>query len=322
MRIEKEVAEAYKSTALKIVSPVDIDARIKQTYEKKIQKEREKRMIKPRKRVFQVVFIAIFVLLITGFTAQYFIKLGDDRLSMELSITNDRPYDEATASVVRGQIQQVRDQLKVGEKALVYSPEIETIKPPVKDLFYAEYVSNPYVFRDYGAWQAKLSKQVPGYKLPAQGASGLTFVGGEEEFPFGGAVFESEVVGELHSEVDDQGKELAWKKIHRSNEKFPAFTSIYKDDHQVEIKVSMQIVNQKTRYVGQGPSVAEKVTLNGKEALYTFNDKFLYSDTNQYQSLDWVETQQDFSIVYSIGSSAESMTKEKLISIGENLVAE
>ncbi|MCD9020347.1 hypothetical protein [Cohnella silvisoli] len=322
MQIEKQLAEAYKLTALEIKSPLEVDAHIVLMYEKQMKKERGNAMRPTRKKVLQIALIGLLVLVITGFTAQYLNKLGDERFSMEFFGSDQRKYDEATASVVRGQMQQIQSQLKVGESAIVYSHEIEEITPTSKNIPYAEYVSNPYVYTDFKAWKTKLRQHVQPYKLPAEGINGLTFVGGEEEMPFGGVITQLEVIRELHSEVNDEGKEIAWRKIEPDKEAFPVFTSVYKYDNQDEVKVSMQIISQKIKVVGPGRALQEKVTLNGQEALYTFNKKFLYSDTNQYQSLDWVETLPDISIVYSIGSSAKSMTKEKLISIGESLVTE
>nr|WP_306220325.1 DUF4367 domain-containing protein [Cohnella sp. WQ 127256] len=102
-------------------------------------------------------------------------------------------------------------------------------------------------------------------------------------------------------------------------EKFPVFTTLYRDGHQDVIKVSMEIIKQKMKFVGVVDGTQEKVTVNGQEALYSASDKFLYSETNEYQSLTWVETLEDKSVVYSVGSSGKQITKEKLVAIAESM---
>ncbi|QMV42762.1 hypothetical protein [Cohnella cholangitidis] len=322
MRIEQQLTEAYHAAALDMTSPAELDERIKNTHEKQTGR---KRKTTSSKRTLQIVFIGLLALMIMGFTARYFITLGDDRFRMEIEVNaGQTEYNESLAGQVRAQLEQVKAQLKVGEKALVYSPEIAAITPEPpsggEGLPYVEYVSNPVVYENYAGWQAKLSERLPEFRLPAEETNGLKFKGGEEELPFGGTIFETDVARELQSEVNDEGKDIAWRKIVRENSAWPAYTTIYNDAERNEIKVSMQIIAQRTKMVGLAQAVNEKVDLNGTEALYTLNNRFLYSDTNQFQMLSWIETLQDVTVVYSVGSSSESVTKERLIAIGEGLV--
>lgn len=319
MRIENDIAEAFKTKAMEITSPEELDARIAGLYEKQVKREREMTMGSKKKRMILFALAGLIVLMITGFTVQNMIKMGDERISLEYVASANLNYDPAIGSIVRGQLQHIKDQLEAGESAYVYSNEIGGLRPSLGDLPFAEYVSNPYIFKDYEEWQAKLNEKNPDYKLPMTAQGSLAFVGGKEEYPFGGMIDQPEIVRQLEEEVKISGKDLAWKKIIRDKEKFPVFTSVYKDMNQEEVTVTMEVFTERVKKAGISEDSHESVTINGEQADYSVSEKFLYSDTNRYQSLIWVDTLEEMSIVYSIGSSGEHMTKDKLISIGESM---
>jgi hypothetical protein len=319
MQIDNQIAEAFKTKAMEITSPEELDARIIRRYEKQAQRERERTMQPKKKRILVMTIVGLIALMIMGFTVQYMVKMGDDRISLEYYASGNRSYDPINGSIVRGQLQQIKEQLKVGESAYVYSHEIAKLTPNLGDFLYAEYISNPYVVEDYEMWQQKLGEENADYKLPVTVLESLTFVGGEEEFPFGGVINQREIVDQLQDEIKVSGKNLAWSKIERDRTEFPVFTSVYRDENQEEVKVSMEIFTDKVKKVGRSVGTHERVMINGTEADYFFNNRFLYSESNEYQSLVWVETLEDKSIVYSIGSSGKHMTKERLISLGESM---
>lgn len=321
MQIEKQVAEAYKVQAMDIQSPEEVDARIIHQYENHIRNKRGMPMRPAKKRTIQLILIGLLVLMISAFTVQYFVKIGDDRYSIENTVSKYENYNPETASVIRAQLEQVKSQLSVGESAIVYSKEMGEIVLKSLQMPYAEVVSNPQVYTDYVTWQDKLNSQLSEFKLPVVLEGDLLFEGGVEERPYGGLIMSEHfpIVDKLHEEVNQMGKDVAWQKFDQDMEKFPVFTTLYRDGHQDVIKVSMEIIKQKMKFVGVVNGTQEKVTVNGQEALYSESDKFLYSETNEYQSLTWVETLEDKSVVYSVGSSGKQITKEKLVAIAESM---
>lgn len=319
MRIEKHLADAYQAQAMEIYSPKELDARIRRLYEEQAQRERKVSMGTKKNRIVIFALVGLIALMITGFTVQYMMKLGDNRISLEY-YASEVSYDPAIASVVRGQIQQVKEQLEVGEVAYVYSKEIAELTPNLSDdLPYAEYVSNPNAVEDYEVWKATLSGKKLIYKLPDTGSGHLSFIGGIEGRPFGGLVNQLDVASELQNKVKLSGGELAWEKVESNHEMFPVFTSLYEDEFQEVVSVMMEPVTENMNQVIMSEASHEKVMIHGQEANYTEVNKFLYSDTGHYQSLVWVETLDEMSIVYTIGSTGEQMTKERLIAIGESM---
>jgi hypothetical protein len=322
MRIEEKMNDAYSKAALTLTTPGSLDARVRENYRRELARFRGAPRA-PRRKAFLLVAAGVLALVITGFGVQYFSKIGDERFSVEMTQIDAVSYNAETAEVVREQLQQVKDQLQIGEKALVYSSEIKKMTLPKLsgDYYYAEYVSNPRIDLDISSWESKLADKVPQYKLPETGSNALSFVGGKEEMQFGGVVVENDVAKELHSEVES-GKQLAWQKIVRESEAFPAYTTVYTDANGAEIYVTMQVMPEKSKMVGMTPGIQEMVALNGQEALFVDNAHFPYSDTQRNANLSWIDTQPDATILYTVGSMSDSVTKEQLISIGESMTAQ
>jgi hypothetical protein len=320
MRIENRLADAYKREAMDINSPKELDDRIMKMYEKQAHKERVVSMRTKKNRMMVFALVGVIALMITGFTVQYVMKLGDDRVSLEYS-TVEISYDPALANVVRDQIQQVKEQLEVGEVAYAYSKEIAKLTPNISDdILYAEYVSKPYLFEDLEEWKKMLSDKKVRYKLPDTESENLFFKNGIEERAFGGLINQLDIASELQNDVKLSGGELAWKKIEPNHRVLhPVYTTLYEGDNQEIVSVMMELVLEETKIVSTTNVSQEKVSMNGLEAHYSETDKFIHSDTNHYQSLIWVETLDEMSMVYTIGSPSEDMTKERLISIAESM---
>jgi len=323
MRIEENMKVAYREAASKLVVPTLADRKTKAAIDRMLE-ARPRRSSILRRRSTQWAIAGSLALLIMGFTTQYFVKIGDDRFSLEMTVNDQIRFDERTASVVRDQLQTIRSQLAVGEKALVYSPEIESLLPDYrsKGLVYAEYVSNPYLFKDYGEWKERLVRLVPEFALPDAETNGLVFVDGKDEAAYGGSVFEMETAKRLQAEVTEQGT-VAWEKIEREEERLPAYTTSYRDAGGYELTFSVQLFEEKIKLVGLTQAQQEKIRLSdGREALYSVNDKFLYADSNRYASLSWIDTQEEASVLYSAGSSSDAVTKEQLIAIAESAISQ
>ncbi|MFB9274046.1 hypothetical protein [Cohnella cellulosilytica] len=320
MRIEQNLTAAYRQAAESITVPLPADRSTRAKIDRLLE-AKPRRSSRLRRRSVQWTIAGSLALLIMGFTAQYFVRIGDDRFSLEVSMNEQLRFDARTASLVRDQLQTVRSQLAVGEKALVYSPEIESLLPDhrSKGIFYAEYVSNPYLFTDYEEWKGRLA----GLALPDDGKNGLDFVSGKDEPAYGGSVFESETARRLQAEVTEQGKAVAWEKIEREKERFPAYTTSYRDAGGHELIFSAQVFEEKAKLVGLTQAQQEKIRLSdGREALYAVNDKYLYTDTNFFTSLSWIDTQEGASVLYTVGSSSDAVTKEQLLSIAESAISQ
>jgi len=320
MRIEERLTEAYREAAGRVTIPNGIDARVG----RRIGASRSggRRTGGRRGRTKWLVLASLLALLVMGFTAQYFVKIGDGRLSLELSVTDRIRFDPVTAAAVRDQLREVKSRLAVGEKALVYSKEIRSFLPEPwdKEMHYAEYVSNPVLHTDAGEWRARLASYVPGLLLPDEKENGLAFVNGTDEFAYGGVVLETDVVKRLNAKVEEEGETLAWEKIVRDEPLFPAYTTLYEDPAGNEIKVTMQVVAEKSKYVGLSKADQEKLVLKGREAVFSVNDSHYFSDTNRYASLSWIDSQPDASVLYTVGSSSPSVDKEELVSIAETML--
>jgi hypothetical protein len=48
-------------------------------------------------------------------------------------------------------------------------------------------------------------------------------------------------------------------------------------------------------------------------------EPFIFSETNQYQTIQWLETHDNVTIIYSLGSESIGVTKEQLLAIAASM---
>ncbi|XEC94729.1 hypothetical protein AB6A23_26165 [Paenibacillus tarimensis] len=321
MSIERQLTETYKVKAQESTPSAEFDARVW----RRVAGHMNERGISMRgkKNIWlRNALIALVLLVVVGFSSQMLFQAGDDRFSMRFAIQESSRYDAELARQVREQLQQVKSGLQTGETAVVYSPEWAALFPPLKEMkIPVTTVSNLREITDLNEWIKILEQNEPEYRLPTE--TSLTFAGGIADYPFGGFVSMDQLAygKQLLEEYKRTGQKPAWIVAERGDApSLHVFTSFYVNERQEEISVTMELVLEKIVMEGIVQSGVEEIRLNnGTTAYYISTDRFVYSETDKYQELFWLETLEDTTVVYKIGTVSESVTKEELVKLAETM---
>ncbi|MFX3635828.1 MAG: hypothetical protein ACE3L7_28040 [Candidatus Pristimantibacillus sp.] len=328
MSIENKLTEAYKQKTTAMIRPKELDARIIQQYDEHIR-SRERGAVTMRTKkpfIMKLVFATVVAaVIITGFSSSIWFKASDERVTIEQHSQEVEPIDAVLQEKLRGQMEQIKSELQVGESAILYSSELEQL-----DSIYKERpilpVTNPVIQTNYEQWRSLLEERVPQLKLPDLLAAGLTFNSGKEEGIMGkGISIENfSLIEELQAESKANGKSMVWRKVEDIDHgHFQAFTTLYTNDNQDQIYIMMELFNDKTFIRGSMKNASfEEVSLdNGMTGHYleaTPQQDLIYG-LDHARSLMWLDTQEDMTIVYTIGSGETNVSKEELITVANSL---
>ena len=312
-----QLSEQFKKKAAEIQPPIVHEERIRELY------EAHRKRLKPsakyvRRTMLKIVLALALASLITGFTSYIWYQYSDNRVSFQYTQPVNPIYDDALSSKIYHHLAAIKSKLEIGETALVYLPEMFSLMS--KDLLVA--VANPVVYTKQPEWESILAQNTKEYKLPSSISSGMHFVGGQEEAPFGSFVSleSNSLLPELKRESEENDGKVVWRK--RDSEKLgQVFTTIYHNDRQEEIYVSMQLVKQKTDIkILSGFIERDTMNVNGVELYYFKTEPFFLSDSNMVQEIQWLETYVDYTLTYSVGSTVPSFSKEKLVEIANTMI--
>ncbi|WP_156926677.1 hypothetical protein [Cohnella panacarvi] len=243
---------------------------------------------------------------------------------MEVRHTAGEALSSEQSARIHQRLVDVQSQLGNGESAVVYLPEIIRIFPEVKGMELL-LVSNPEAATNYEEWDKTLTGRDGNVRRLPNGALGLDFVRGQKESYFGGAISPEalKLLPEMKSESEAHGSTDVWRRVDEFTDmSFPTLTSIYRNPSGDEIFISTQWFNQKggLRSV-MGATELEKIEVDGIEVQYRLEEPFIFTETNRLQSLQWIETFDDRSLLYTVGTPSLTMTKEALIAVMKGLQA-
>jgi hypothetical protein len=315
-RLTDQLTKQFKAKAMEIQPPAGHEINVRELYEADQKRGRHSKSLKPV--LLKVGLALVLVAAITGFTSYLWLKISDDRVSLQYSQSINRVYDEALSSKIHNDLEEVEAKLGVGEMAVVYLPDLAKLLPGKRELLLIA-VSNPSEVTDLSKWEAILANNMEKYKLPPVSWNGLKFVGGKEAPPFGGFL-SSEWIGllpELKRESEaNEGKAVWRKQVNKSSDQPREFTTIYHNERLEEIYISIHIINQKTDFkISSGYTENDEMNINGAKAHYFKTQPFFLSDSNRVQEIVWLETFPDYSLVYSVGSSDPKLSKDELLRV-------
>lgn len=316
MSISDQLVEQYRAKATEIKAPANQRQVYRELFERQ-QAMKSTRML--RRRPILAIGVAIVALaVIAGFTSYTWTHYGDNRVKVEFSQTTGEALSIEQSQRIHQRLASVQAQLGNGETAVVYLPDILRFFPELKGMEILA-VTNPVATTDYEAWDNTLVDRDENVKRLPNGVLGFDFVRGQKEGYFGGSISPEalKLLPEMRSESEAQGGTDVWRRVEAYTDMpFPTYTSIYRNPSQDEIFISTQWFNQKGGYRGvTGATELEKIEVNGMEVQYKLEEPFIFSDTSRLQSLQWVETFEDRSLIYTVGTPSLTLAKEDLISV-------
>ncbi|WP_152392784.1 hypothetical protein [Paenibacillus guangzhouensis] len=313
-----QLTEQYRRSAKEIHPAPGHEENIRTLYESDRMRRGRSKSLKPV--AVKVLLALVVVVVFSGFNRYIWLKISDHRMSLHYSQTNTRIDNAELSSAIHRELQQVEASLGVGEAAIAYLPELAKWNAMDKKKGLVV-VSNPTVITDLSAWKTILAKNTPEFKLPTETSTGLEFVGGKEGPPFGGFISLElqELLPELTRESEEQGGKIAWRKVIAENQSH-SYTTLYRNDRQDVIYVSMQLIDQKTDIrIGTGLMESEEINVHGAKAHYLQTQPFFFADSNRVQEIQWLATFEKYTLLYSVGSDSSTLTKEELLRVALEL---
>ncbi|WP_127531303.1 hypothetical protein [Paenibacillus kobensis] len=338
MSIHDRLTEAYRQSASRIGpgQAANPDARVLAEFEKYAA---GKRGIRPKIRwkpqLLQLAVVAVLIGVLSGFAHYVSVRIHDERVSIRYEEGIHQAMDASLQAEVQSLMQQVRSQLAESESAVIYSPSIGQLFPELVKMPLIS-VSKPAVTSDWTLWRKMLAQEAPFAELPDLSGSGLSFDGGERERLMVLSEEDRSLLPELQREAKeraDEGKLPAAWRIRPVNsaggESAPElslqYTSIFRDAARNQVEIGVRRVSERADVllsVGRSAS-RESTNLDGAEAVYVKNEHYIGADsvTGQYQMVQWLSTQPDSTLVYSVGSESLAVTKDELVRIARQMIS-
>ncbi|WP_419875220.1 hypothetical protein [Candidatus Pristimantibacillus sp. PTI5] len=320
MPIEQELREAYKRSANMVMRPEQLDARISRQYAvQSIQKHLKKRA---SKKTWAIRIIVACVLLTSvGFSAPYLFQLKDKLIEYNVLPNRMNAYDNNLAEQVRESIDLAKQEMQIGERGLYYSDNLKKLLPKTK-LSPFLLITKPYVWEDQREWEEELTGAAD-LHLPGSLTDSLTFIGGQKEQPFGGflSLDDMAFVKELELRSQERQRAETWMLLpKRAIEEF-VFTTMYESEADNRINITMEVFRDKTTIQMLSDfNEQEQIRIGDQPATFVHSENFLFSNTDQYRALSWLDSRERDTVMYTVGSPAEDMTKLELIHIAEQFI--
>jgi len=324
MSIEQELTKAYKQSATELKRPVELDARIEQLFQK--QRFRKQSKLHAVKKSWTLrIIVAGLLLTSMGFSTPYIFHFKDEIIDYMLHNGQLGTYDAMLAQQMRETLEQVKQTLPTNGKGIFYSKKLKSLLPKTKPIPFT-IVTNPYIWKVEKDWEMQLTEASVELDLPDSLSETLTFIGGQKEQPFGGWLSSADMgsLNELKKRVKSEKLEetwFPWPHSSKTNEEQPIFTTTYESESTDIIHITMEVFTEKSNLQMQSNITDQEQILIGEQpATYAHVEPFLFSDTNQYQSVFWLDSLADETILYTIGSPNVDMTKSELSSIAEQFI--
>lgn len=269
------------------------------------------------------IIAAGLLLTILGFSVPYMISLKDNIVTYVIQSNQVRSYDKEQAIHIRDSTQQMKQSLAVDGRGIFYAKELKNLLPKT-NLPSVIVVPNPYLWLSEKEWEEQLLQADAELQLPSTLSEALLFLGGQKEHPFGGflSINDLSFVDELMARVKEENLEQAWIALPSDSDKRnPVFTTLYKNQADERIYITMELFSDKSQIQTIAPVTKQEQLLIGKQPVtYTLTEPFLFSDSDLYQSVFWLDSLGDKTVMYTVGSPEAEIGKTELTSIAEQFV--
>ncbi len=321
MSISDRLREQYREKAAELQPPENQPRIYGELFEKARAKETGFLL---RRRLLVVALAVLSLAVIAGFTRYAWVHFGDNRVRVEYRQTVSQALDRALSSQIHERLAAIEDQLGAGESAVVYVPELPDIFPEMKGIELIS-VAKPAAITDSRAWENAVAGREEKMKRLPEGFRGFHFENGRLGGRYGGEVSPEslKLLPELREESAARGGETVWRKQAASTEEtVSVLTAIYRNDDGEEAYVSVQRFERKAKLkFVMAVTGAEEIDVNGMTVRYSLAEPFFFSGSNRSQQLQWVETLEDRSLLYTVGSASSVLTKNELVEVMKGLKA-
>ncbi|WP_042169474.1 hypothetical protein [Paenibacillus gorillae] len=327
MSIERQLAEAFKRNESALECPPSLDARIMADYGRMTMGKRGDSFMKRKWSWSRAAIIVVVVAILSGFAYagnKFLFSDSQGRYSIHMQTNEVFSLAPDTLEKARASLKEVQVQLAPGETAVVYLPEMAAQfsgeQPPLG-------VTNPNYITDLQQWKHVLEESSITESLPD------SLLGGTYQFQAGTlnsplhfliGLDAMKLQDEMKTEIKKtEGNRPLWR-LTAPPVDIPQsyYTSVYRNANGEALYISWGVLKGssiKLEGITSPDTEYVQLDLNGHKAHYTKNEQSLYGDSNVFQSVMWIEEQEDQTIVYHVESDSASMTKERLIEAATSL---
>lgn len=318
MYMEEKLKKEYEWAAGELTSDPALDSKIRFAVKQELAGGKQtKKGLLMRPKLTHVA--AAFVLL-TGFgfaTQSLLYKVDEGTVHMEVQAQKDFVLTRITPEEIRRELTNVESRLATGDTAIVYFAELAKEQHPIFRQNPVIGVEKPEVVMDWKTWNAAHEEASFALSLPKQLPGDFAFREGKLGTPFGVMIGQEgyEWLQELQKESKETGKSVVWKVVPKAASSIDTYTTLYQNEQKERIYVTVEVLpKEQVDIQVSTPETTSyaPVELNGKEAHYTKNDQFLFSESHQYQELSWVGKVGEQTILYHVASDSPTVTKAML----------
>lgn len=325
MQNDNDLHIAFRRRAEKVTPPASLDARAARLFDS--WANGNKRNNGRLKSAFgkRVAIVALSISLFSGVayasTALYVTKTNN--LRYEMNVDPSIQLKHTTGTEIYKALDRVRGSLGEDEKAVAFVRLLDREKLPAMIS-----LSNPRLYTDLAEWKKKAGFD-SAWKIPTMLPEGFTIAGGRTQLPTEGVTSEwiDRYGRALQKEAGKSGESVAWVKVEK--EPLPSFSGVYapnlvlKTKTGEEVTVSWMTIPEGTNVImdvkAGGGTAAEKLQVNGSDAVYTYSPNHFFSETGQMQMLMWAESAGGSTIKVELTTESSSVSKEDLLAIASHM---
>ncbi|MEF3304843.1 hypothetical protein [Paenibacillus sp. GYB003] len=326
MQTDNELKRIFHRRAAAVMPPASLDERVAGLFERHIgtqpaKTRRRARSAFGRRTATIALALLLFGSLAYASTTVYRMSTENFRYSMTADPTIALKH--ASGKQIYEAVAFVQGKLGEDEKAVTFIRLLDEEKlPPLIS------VSKPRLYTDIAEWK-KAVKFDAAWKMPQRLPEGYKIAGGRTQFPIEAVTAEwaDRYGSKLKKEAQKSEDAVSWIIIGKGGHPpYPGIdipNLVIKTKAGGEIIVSWMSVPPDTKVAMDvktgGMTVAEKLDVNGVDAVYSYNADHFFSPTGRMQSLSWSEQKNGTTILYQLSADAPDMTKNDLVAIARNM---
>ncbi|NOU96394.1 hypothetical protein GC093_24720 [Paenibacillus sp. LMG 31456] len=335
MSIENQLKLELNQAAAKRKYPRGLDDRIYRLFDEHRKKKRPSFIRAWRKKYGSIAVIAASLLLFSGvaYASTLLYNLQANNISIEVAGEQKLQFSQAQLKEIRASIHEVRQQLSVGESAVVYINELDRVKlPGAQTGMGLTKVNQPKSYTDITQWKDVVKGNFEGIKIPVELPQGFTFSSGELESPIGmlDAASTAKYYKPLQQQAAAAKQSMAWQKAAAQDKLAPTdFITesprlVYMNSSHDRIEISYSVMpasdkNIDVKIKTSPSSTADNVQVAGFDAAYTVNNNSFLSDTGVVQDINWLEQKDGRTVIYHVSSPSTNVSKEELLFVANHM---
>ncbi|WP_156826184.1 hypothetical protein [Paenibacillus terrigena] len=227
-----------------------------------------------------------------------------------------------TPEQIRSKMAEVKSTLVTGEAAVIYFADLEReVNFSMGPLLG---VKQPEKLTDWNQWLKRLQEQHISVPIPEVLPGPFHFEAGQLGSPLGGDLDEEglNMLDQLRQESQETGNSIVWRKVPDHKPLVDSYSFIYQNEGRERLFVRLipsPPENILIKATLPESTTYEEVTVGSVKAHYISHEYSIYSESNHYKEMTWIQTNGDQSYLVGVSSDSPDVTKDQLIQAAESI---